>query len=114
MSNPVTVRSATLDDLDEIARVKTVCFGGDLGRRRRAMENNPKYNYRDMVVAEIDGHIAGTGMAFSTQMWISGVPLPMGAVAGVATLPEYRSRGVASAVMQALIEKMAQDEQLPA
>ena len=111
MSNQVTVRRATLDDLDEIARIKVICFGGNFEERRRGMVNNPRYDYRNEIVAEIGGQMVGTGMASSTQMWISGVPLPMGAVAGVATLPEYRAQGVASAVMERLVQKMAQERQ---
>ena len=109
MSEKIFVRPATQDDLDLIAHLKTVGFGGDEAERRADLENNPRYNYRHMVIAELEGQAVGTATAFPTQMWISGVPLQMGAVASVITLPAFRNRGVAAAMMQQLLENMARD-----
>jgi predicted acetyltransferase len=42
-------------------------------------------------------------------MWLSGVPMSVGAVAGVATLPHYRRNGVASKMMKFAIARMVAD-----
>jgi predicted acetyltransferase len=48
----------------------------------------------------------GTATVFPAKMWLSGVPVSVGAVAGVAVLPEYRQIGVAAKMMKFLIMRM--------
>jgi predicted acetyltransferase len=43
-------------------------------------------------------------------MWLSGVPLDIGAVAGVTVLPEQRENGVAGRIMEFLIDRMYSEE----
>lgn len=109
MSEEIAIRQATLDDLDAVAHLRMLGFGGSEASHRTDLENNPRYNYRHVILAEVEGKPAGTAMAFPTQMWISGVPLQMGAVAAVTTHPDFRGRGIASAMMQRLLENMAQN-----
>ena len=109
MGTEITIRQATADDLDTIAYLKSVGFGSDQAVTRVNLADNPRYNISHIVIAEVDGQAVGTATAFPSQMWISGVPLQLGAVASVTTLPEFRNRGVATALMQHLLEKMARD-----
>jgi len=109
MGEKVTIRPATVDDLEVIAHLKVLGFGGSEAIRRADLENNPRYNYRHVIMAEIEGKPVGTAMAFPTQMWISGVPLQMGAVGAVTTHPDFRRRGIGFMMMQRLLESMAQE-----
>lgn len=109
MNEEITVRQATIEDLDAIAHLRMLGFGGNEASHRTDLEDNPRYNYRHVIIAEVESKSVGTAMAFPMQMWISGVPLKMGAVAAVTTHPDFRGRGIASALMQRLLENMAQD-----
>jgi len=107
MSTEIIVRQATNDDLDTIGQIMAAGFGGDASQWRANLEGNPRYGVNNMVIAEIDGQPVGNATSFSTQMWLSGVPLQMGAVADVVTLPAFQNQGVASTMMQHLLQKMA-------
>ena len=106
MATEINVRPATIDDLETIVQLKVVGFGGNNVDRLESLKNNPRYNYRHIVLGEVNGKVVGTATAFPTQMWLTGVPLQMGAVAGVTTLPEYRNQGVAFAMMDYLLKSM--------
>jgi predicted acetyltransferase len=106
MSESVTVRPISQDDLDDVTRLKVIGFGGDADRIRADLESNPRFDLSHVVVAEIEATVVGVATAFPTQLWLSGVPVPAGAVAGVTTQPQYRRRGVAAQMMQFLLERM--------
>jgi len=109
MTAKITVRPATLDDLDAVAHLRAEAFGGDEVEARANVEGNPRYNYRHIVVADLDGETAGTACAFPTQMWLSGVPVQMSAVGGVVTHPDHRHKGVFKAMMEYLLNRMAKE-----
>jgi len=109
MSAEITVRPAKISDLDTVAHLRALAFGGNEVEVRAWVESNPRYNYRHIVVADIDGKTIGAAGAFPTQMWLSGVPLQMSAVGGVVTHPGYRRKGVFKAMMRYLLPKMAQE-----
>ena len=80
----MTIRRATADDVDRIAEMEKVCF--------------PEEPWsRDMVAAEEDGRI----VAYA-GIWV--IP-PEGYITNVAVLPECRRRGVASQVLQTMIDE---------
>ena len=103
----ISVRQAKISDIDRIAELRSIGFGSDVNMVRQHVLSNPRYTLDDIIVAAIDGEVVGTACAFSTQMWLSGVPVSMGAVASVTTHPRYRMRGVARAMMEALLQRMA-------
>jgi predicted acetyltransferase len=102
----VTIRPILPDELEAVAHVRSVGFGGDPDKILAAMSDNPRYNFSHVIVAQHEGKIVGTATTFPAQMWLSGVPLSVGAVAGVAVLPEYRQIGVAAKMMKFAIMKM--------
>lgn len=110
MSETITVRPITPADFDDVARIKVAGFGGDEARQRANLEDNPRYNYTHVVAAELAGEMVGVATAFPAQMWLSGVPVQAGAVAGVTTLAQFRGRGAATQMMQALLERMRQEK----
>ncbi len=105
----IVVRPAEVSDIESIAQLRSIGFGTDAAVVRAHIKNNPRYTIRDIVMADVDGESCGTACAFSAPMWLSGVPVSMGAVAGVTTHPRYRMKGVAKAMMLYLMRKMADD-----
>ncbi len=57
----------------------------------------------DMRVAIVDGEIASVAAEFPFEQWFAGRVLTCNAVWGVATLPEHRGRGLASATTEAVM-----------
>ena len=102
----VTIRPILPDELPAVAYVRSMGFGGNPDKILAAMNDNPRYNFSHVIVAQYNGEIIGTATTFPAQMWLSGVPLSVGAVAGVAVLPEYRKLGVAAKMMKFAIMKM--------
>ena len=106
MIDSVTIRPVLADELPAVAQVRAIGFGGEPEMALNRLQSNPRYNAPHIVVAIYKGKIIGTTTAFSAKMWLSGVPMKIGAVAGVATLPEYRRKGVAAKMMRFIIGKM--------
>jgi len=110
-NNTVNVRPMIPAELEDVAHLRAIGFGGDKERASNAIKNNPRYELTDILVAEQAGKIIGTGTIIPAQMWLSGVPLKVGAVAAVTVLPEHRRQGVAAKIMQATIARMYANQQ---
>lgn len=98
------------DEVEAVAHLRSVGFGGDKERALKVIKNNPRYDSSHIIVAEHNGQIIGTSTVFPAQMWLSGVPLSIGAVAGVTVLPEHRRQGIASKMMKFAIARMYAEE----
>ncbi|MEW5958934.1 MAG: GNAT family N-acetyltransferase [Chloroflexota bacterium] len=106
MLDHITIRPILSDELEAVAQLRTIGFGGDKAQILAALQHNPRYNFSHMIVAEYEGEIIGTATVFPAQMWLSGVPVNVGAVAGVTVLPEYRRQGIAAKMMEFSIMRM--------
>ncbi len=106
MLDRITVRPILPDELEIIAWLRAVGFGGDEEKILAGLMNNPRYNFSHMIVAEYEGEVIGTTTVFPAQMWLSGVPITVGAVAGVIVLPEFRRQGAAGKMMEFSIVRM--------
>jgi predicted acetyltransferase len=106
MIETVTVRPILSDELEAVAYVRSVGFGGEKEKALAGLKDSPRYNFSHIIIAEYQGEILGTATIFPVQMWLSGVPVKVGAVAGVAVLPEYRRRGIAGKMMKFSIVRM--------
>lgn len=109
METKITVRPFTPHDLDTIAHLDAIGFGLDEAEVRAHRQADLRGSNKSLVLAEIGGEAVGCANGFPTQMWLSGVPLPLGAVAGVTTHPDYRGRGVCTAMMDYLLNRMYHD-----
>ncbi|MBN1995287.1 MAG: GNAT family N-acetyltransferase [Anaerolineae bacterium] len=106
MIDAVTIRPILPDELEPVAYVRSAGFGGAPEKALAALHETPRYNFSHIIVAEYQGKIIGTATVFPAQMWLSGVPVNVGAVAGVAVLPEYRQQGIATKMMKFSIVRM--------
>ncbi len=102
----VTVRPIVPDELETVAQLRATGFGGDKEKALNAIKNNPRYNASHIIAAKYEGEIVGTSTTFPAQMWLSGVPMSVGAVAAVTVLPEYQNLGVAAKMMKSSIAGM--------
>jgi predicted acetyltransferase len=96
----VIVRPMLPEEVDTVAAVQVTGFGGDRDRRVYSLQNNPRHNLSHIIVAEHEGILIGTATVFPAKMWLSGVPLSVGAVAAVTVLPEFRRQGIAAKMMK--------------
>ncbi len=111
MIESVTIRPILPDELEAVAYVRSVGFGGSADEALASLNSTPRYNFSHIIIAEYQGEIIGTATVFPVQMWLSGVPVNVGAVAGVAVLPEYRRKGIAAKMMRFCIMRMFAESQ---
>lgn len=104
--NDVTIKPMQTDELPKVAAMRAAGFGGSLEQTLERMQNNPRYDASHVLVAEHAGTLVGTGTVFPAQMWLSGVPMDVGAVAGVTVPIDYRQNGIAAKLMKQAISQM--------
>jgi predicted acetyltransferase len=106
MLDPVTVRPILPDELEKVAYVRATSYGGSEAESLAGLQDNPRYNFSNIIVVEYQGEVVGTVAVFPAQMWLSGVPISVGAVTGVAVLPQFQRKGVAGKMMDFSIVRM--------
>jgi predicted acetyltransferase len=106
MLDSVTVRPILPDELEKVAYVRAAGFGGAEAEALAELQDNPRYNFSHIIVTEYQGEIIGTVTVFPAQMWLSGVPISVGAVTGVAVLPQFQRKGVAGKMIDFSIVRM--------
>lgn len=111
----MTVTNASLDDLDILVKLEKIGFPGSEAAGRESLEyrlkNFPEYFLTARENGEIIGHI--DGVLSHKNLIVDEVYAPGGADAdgenllifGVATRPDYRNRGVAAKMMEAILDR---------
>lgn len=114
------IRKVLPEDLDEVVFVESVCFPPAEAAGRSELEERIQGFPDSFFVAETDGRIIGfingaaTDSSVITDEMFETIHLhnPDGAyqsIFGLDVLPEYRGRGIASALMKQLIEAARED-----
>ncbi len=99
------VRRMREDDVEAAATVGVAAFGGDVAARVQRLREGPRFTWRDGWVVETDGgEIGATATAFPVTFWLGGTSYTASAIGGVAVRATERRRGLASAMMRALLE----------
>lgn len=106
MLDRVTIRPVMPDELKTVARLRSIGFGDEEVDVLAALQNNPRYNFSHVILAEHKGQAIGTSTIFPAEMWLSGVPISVGTVAGVTVLPEFRGKGIAAKMLEFSIVRM--------
>ena len=73
--------------------------------RERAIGRSPFWPLEDMRVAIEDGKVVATAGDFHFDQWFGGRPIGCSGIWGVATLPEHREGGLATACIRALLDR---------
>jgi len=91
----VTIRQATVNDVDEIYEIERLCFAEPWSRDALVyeFEENPRAFY---VVAELDGQVVG----YAGLWWI----LDEGHITNVAVRPGFRNRKIGEGIISVLID----------
>ncbi|HTG46787.1 MAG TPA: GNAT family N-acetyltransferase, partial [Actinomycetota bacterium] len=95
------VRIPTEDDREQIARVLSTSLNFPLAG---ALERKDRFPLEDMRAAYVDGEVAATAGEFRFTQWFGGRGLACSGIWGVATVPERRGQGLASAAVGALMD----------
>lgn len=135
----ITIRKATKEDAGQIARIITMAFHPDLCDNmsvgngteiifdlmsRLATKEESQYSYRNTLVCEVDGCVAGGACGYDgkdfhrlrealfSDLRENGLPVPDGLseeteegefyIDSVAVFPEYRGKGIASMLIGAM------------
>lgn len=108
----ITVRPLSInnEDFQAFAQIHATAFGRTEPEILETLKDNPRYNASHVVVAEAENNVIGKATMFPAQIWLSGVPLNIGAIAGVAVLPEARKQGAGGKLIEAQIAQAAQAE----
>jgi predicted acetyltransferase len=117
---PLTLRWVGEDDLDRVARTRTLCFAHglkDLDRFQKGIREDPRAKAGDFLLAERDGVAVGTSTALSMTMWVRGARIPCQGVAYVGTIKTHRrsaggEEGVATQLMRETLRKAREREQV--
>jgi predicted acetyltransferase len=102
----VTIRPMQPDEITAVAMMRAAGFGGNPEQIARRIIESPRYDISNVLVAENQGMLIGTATVFPAKMWLSGVPMDIGAVAGVTVLSAFRGQGIGSKLMRALVVNM--------
>ncbi len=97
-------RPATDDDLDRILELHFAAFTDErsAAERRRNFTANTLGPLSDFVLALRGDDIVGQAFLFPLEAWFGGRAVRLGAIASLATAPEVRGRGIATALLRHL------------
>ena len=97
-------RPATAEDLDRILELHFAAFTDERSatERRRNFTAHPLGNLTDFVLALRGEDIVAQAFLFPLEAWFGGRAVRVGAIASLATAPEVRGQGIATALLQHL------------
>jgi predicted acetyltransferase len=88
------IRTPSEDDREAIARVLSTSLNFPLDR---AIARKDSFELEHMRCAYVDDGVVATAAEYPLRQWFGGTALAMSGIWGVATLPEHRDAGLASA-----------------
>lgn len=111
----LNIRQAIIKDLESIVNIENICFPREEAATYESLEDRIKTYLECFLVANLDGKIVGfiNGSVINEKVisdeFYSDISFhdPKGeyqSVFGLDVLPEYRTRGIASELIKALIE----------
>ncbi len=108
----ITIRPLAIDndDFQNFAHLHVAAIGGDPQEILETLKDNPRYNTTHVLVAEMGGKFVGKSTIFPAQMWLSGVPLTIGAMSGTAILPEMDAEAISAELTKGQVAQAAAQE----
>lgn len=98
--SPAEIRAPAEPERERIAEVLATSLNFPW---ERAIARSHLYRLEDMRVAVVDDEIVATAGEFRFEQWFASRALACSAIWGVATLPEHRGSGIASAATAAVM-----------
>lgn len=104
------IRAARKSELPEVCNLLALAFDEAAPQMFvDQTERDSTFQLRHARVAIVDGHVAGYVRIFARTMLVRGVPLAAGGIGSVATHPDARHAGTATALMRDAIEQMRRE-----
>lgn len=104
-----TLRAVRRGELTQVYELLNLVFATKEGspvRFAAQMEQDSTFRLWHGRVAVVDGRVVGYVRIFARTMLIAGVPVPVGGIGAVATHPDARSQGTATALLEDAIAEM--------
>ncbi|MBK8169699.1 MAG: GNAT family N-acetyltransferase [Sandaracinaceae bacterium] len=110
MRHELRIRTAREDDVERLIAIHMAAFpdGRNRDARRRNFLENMRGPLSDLYVAESGGALLAHAFMFRMASWFGGSELAVGGIASVGVAPEARGKGVARALMSALLAELQQ------
>jgi predicted acetyltransferase len=107
LSGLLSIRTATLDDLDRLIEIHLSAFPDPRGveARRRVLSSNELGGLDQLFVAERGGLILAHAFLFQLDVWFGGRKVRAGAIASVGVAPEARGEALARALLDDLHQR---------
>lgn len=103
-------RQLTRDERDGAEQVISAVFGeNDSSLDQPACHVDPWRDQERMFGCLVDGRVVSVVHLMRRKAYVNGGQWSFGAIAGVSTLPEFRSRGYSSKLMRLAAEKIIED-----
>jgi predicted acetyltransferase len=98
---PAEIRIPREEDREDIARLLSTSLNFPL---ERAMARKDTFNLNDLRSAYVDGRLVANAAEFKFTQWFGGRGLATSGIWGVATEPEHRGMGYASACLGSILD----------
>lgn len=98
------------DELEAVYEILDHCFPVGKAYFQSRNDHNTSYRYETTWVAIVDGLIASTIQVFPYPCRIGNITAQVGGIGSVATLPEYRGRGLGQQILERLTDWMKQQQ----
>ncbi len=119
----VKIRQVTLNDLEGVCLVENTCFPAAEAATRAAFETRIRLFPERFLVAEHENRIIGIiNGCCTTEPYLGdelyepdcphSIKNPWQTVFGLAVLPEYQHKGIAKALMEALVRRCKEGDQI--
>ncbi len=96
----IEIRQAREDELDDMLGCMTAAFGVPKEAWADGFYNGLYNDIRWKRVVVVDGKVVSCLVFIPREIYLGGTTVPMGGIAGVATLPEERKHGYAAMLME--------------
>jgi predicted acetyltransferase len=102
------IRRHRAGDRETLSKLMVTAFGGSAAHAERYFdpERNPRIDPDGVFVIEEDGEARATATVLPLEVFVDGVPRPMGGVSAVMAHPAYRRRGLAGALMREILRDL--------
>jgi predicted acetyltransferase len=101
------VRSIREDELEDMLELTSTAYNSSKETFRRIYEDDPFYDFELTRVADLGGRLIGYLRAAPRTIWIGSSQVKMGGIAEVCTHREFRRKGVASHLLESMVDLMS-------
>ncbi len=104
------IRTARPADMPAVYELLSLCFPDARPNLfRRQTEHDSTFRWRYGRVVEVDGAVVGYLHIFDRRMWLRGARLRAAGIGSVSTHPDYRRRGLATALLRDTLALLHRD-----